>query len=43
MDLIGGKTGQWAYSNLGVIFALVIGFVGQWLLQPKSKQNLKIK
>ncbi len=38
MDLIGGKTGQWAYANLGVIFALVIGFVGQWLLQPKRSK-----
>ena len=38
MDLIGGKSGQWAYANVGVIFALVIGFVGQWLLQPKRSK-----
>ena len=38
MNLIGGKDGQWAYANLGVIFALVIGFVGQWLLQPKRSK-----
>jgi purine-cytosine permease-like protein len=25
---IGGATGPWAYANLGVLFALVIGFVG---------------
>ena len=29
MNLIGGKDGQWAFSNLGVIFALLIGFIGQ--------------
>ncbi|MFM8447791.1 MAG: allantoin permease, partial [Candidatus Nanopelagicaceae bacterium] len=29
MDLIGGKDGQWAFSNVGVIFALIIGFIGQ--------------
>lgn len=29
MDLIGGKEGQWGYSNVGVIFALVIGFTGR--------------
>jgi purine-cytosine permease-like protein len=28
MDLVGGKTGAWSGSNLGVLFALVIGFVG---------------
>jgi purine-cytosine permease-like protein len=25
---IGGKEGQWAYANLGVIAALIIGFIG---------------
>ena len=29
MNLIGGKDGQWAYANVGVIFALLIGFIGQ--------------
>jgi purine-cytosine permease-like protein len=28
---LGGKTGQWAYSDLGVVIALVIGFVGYFL------------
>ena len=31
MNLIGGKDGQWAYANVGVIFALLIGFIGQSL------------
>jgi NCS1 family nucleobase:cation symporter-1 len=33
MSLIGGKQGQWAYANLGVIAALVVGFAGYCLLQ----------
>ena len=32
MGLIGGKTGSWAFANVGIIFALVIGFVGHILL-----------
>ncbi|MDR2382060.1 MAG: cytosine permease [Bifidobacteriaceae bacterium] len=28
MGAVGGKDGDWAYANLGVLFALVIGFVG---------------
>jgi nucleobase:cation symporter-1, NCS1 family len=27
---LGGKAGAWAYANLGVLVALVIGFVAQW-------------
>jgi purine-cytosine permease-like protein len=27
---LGGKEGDWAYANLGVLFALVAGFVVQW-------------
>jgi nucleobase:cation symporter-1, NCS1 family len=27
---LGGKTGPWAYANLGVLVALVLGFVAQW-------------
>ena len=38
MDLIGGKSGQWAYANLGIIFALIFGFLAQWLVQPKSSK-----
>ena len=35
MGLIGGKDGPWAYSNVGVIFALAIGFFGHILLSRK--------
>jgi purine-cytosine permease-like protein len=39
---IGGKEGQWAYANLGVIAALIIGFVGHILLSRRDikKQEL---
>ncbi len=30
---LGGRDGAWAYANLGVLAALVIGFVGTWLLR----------
>jgi purine-cytosine permease-like protein len=33
---IGGKSGQWAYANLGVIAALVIGFVGHIVLSRRE-------
>jgi len=36
LDLIGGKEGQWAGANLGVIFALFIGSAGHFLLSRKS-------
>jgi purine-cytosine permease-like protein len=32
LGLIGGKDGPWAYSNIGVIFALLFGFLGHILL-----------
>ena len=35
MGAIGGKEGQWAYANVGVIFALLIGFFGYLLLGRK--------
>jgi purine-cytosine permease-like protein len=35
---IGGKEGQWAYANLGVIAALLIGFAGHILL---SRSEIK--
>ena len=43
MGLIGGKDGPWAYSNIGVIFALVIGFFGHILLSKKiiARQELQ--
>jgi purine-cytosine permease-like protein len=39
---IGGRDGQWAYANLGVIAALIIGFVGHIVLSRKDikKQEL---
>jgi purine-cytosine permease-like protein len=36
LGFIGGKEGAWAYSNLGVLFALIIGFVGHLLLSAKK-------
>jgi len=33
---LGGKEGEWAYANLGVFFALVIGAVGYGLLARKT-------
>lgn len=34
--IIGGKDGSWAYSNVGVIFALIVGFSGHYLLAAKK-------
>ena len=36
LDLIGGKDGPWAYSNVGVIFALLFGFFGHLLLSARK-------
>ena len=36
LGVIGGKQGAWAYANVGVIFALVIGFFGHLLLSRKN-------
>ena len=36
LELIGGKDGPWAYSNVGVIFALIIGFLGHILLASRK-------
>lgn len=43
MHLIGGKDGQWAYANIGVAFALVIGFLSQSFLlkQQAASQSLR--
>lgn len=35
LGAIGGKEGPWAYANVGVIFALVIGFFGHILFSRK--------
>ncbi|MBN8882009.1 purine-cytosine permease-like protein [Salana multivorans] len=32
LGAVGGKDGGWAYANLGVLFALVIGYVGYLVL-----------
>lgn len=32
LPLIGGKNGPWAYANLGVALALLIGGVGYWII-----------
>jgi purine-cytosine permease-like protein len=39
MGAIGGKEGQWAYANVGVIFALLIGFFGYLFLGRKRIQK----
>jgi nucleobase:cation symporter-1, NCS1 family len=31
---LGGRSGAWAYSNIGVLVALVIGFVGTLIFSP---------
>jgi purine-cytosine permease-like protein len=31
LGVLGGKEGPWAYANLGVFFALLIGFIGYFL------------
>lgn len=36
LGLIGGKDGAWAYSNVGVIFALIFGFFGHLLLATRK-------
>ena len=36
LEVIGGKDGAWAYSNVGVIFAMVVGVVGRNLFGRKS-------
>jgi purine-cytosine permease-like protein len=37
---IGGKDGQWAYANLGVIAALIIGFFGHSIQMHYKKHYL---
>ena len=36
LRFIGGKDGVWAYSNIGVIFALLIGFFGHIILSARK-------
>ena len=42
MGAIGGKEGQWAYANVGVIFALLFGFFGYLLLGRKRIQKQEL-
>ena len=39
---LGGKEGEWAYANLGVLFALFIGFVGYFITARKRIRNQEI-
>ena len=39
MGAIGGKEGAWAYANVGVLFALAIGFIGHIYLSKKTIHN----
>jgi purine-cytosine permease-like protein len=36
LGVLGGKDGSWAYANLGVFFALIIGFVGYFVTSRRS-------
>ena len=36
LGVIGGKNGAWAYSNIGILFALAIGFFGHLVLGRKK-------
>jgi purine-cytosine permease-like protein len=36
LGAIGGKTGGWAFANIGVFFALLIGAVGHYLFAKKT-------
>jgi NCS1 family nucleobase:cation symporter-1 len=36
MGALGGKDGDWAFSSIGVVVALVIGFVGYLLLEGRA-------
>lgn len=40
--LIGGKEGAWAYANLGVFFALLIGFIGYFLVARRKIKRQEI-
>ena len=36
---LGGRDGAWAFANLGVLFALLIGLVGGYLLRRSTVQR----
>ena len=39
---LGGREGSWAYANLGVLAALLIGFVGTVLLGRRTVEHKRI-
>ena len=39
LGIFGGKEGQWAGANLGVAFALVIGFIGYYLVARRELRS----
>lgn len=39
---LGGKTGAWAFTNIGVLFALAIGSMGYFLLCKSDVRNQEI-
>jgi purine-cytosine permease-like protein len=39
LGIFGGKEGQWAGANLGVAFALVIGFIGYFLVARRELRS----
>ncbi len=43
MGVIGGKSGAWSAANVGVIFALIIGFLGHLLLSRKAIKEQEAK
>jgi hypothetical protein len=36
LGLIGGKDGAWAYANVGVIFAMIVGAGGRFIFGKKN-------
>jgi purine-cytosine permease-like protein len=42
MSAIGGKEGAWAYANVGVMFALLIGFLGHALLSRNKIRSQEL-
>ena len=42
LGIIGGKSGPWAYANVGVILALVVGFFGHIALARGSIKKQEI-
>ncbi|MCI7672623.1 cytosine permease [Schaalia hyovaginalis] len=40
---LGGREGAWAYSNLGVLVAMIIGFLGYWLTSSKRVRTQELQ